>query len=367
MQGKRRRWWSVIKALVGLTIVFYIGRSFVRDLSQAELWEQPLHLGWLVPAGILYLAALSLCALYWRRLLVHLGQRPPISGTLGAYFIGQLGKYVPGKALALLLRALLLRRAGVSAGLAGMTAFYEVLVTMTAGAVVATGLFLALAGFVPGIPDGAAWRHLWNVLREKEMPIVAPHPGAIVLIAAMLLLLLLAPIVPLIFNRLANRLSLPFRHPTTAPSPIRLMYLVEGVLLTAFTWPLLGVALAMALQAVPGAGLPWDVPTLAHLTAVMALSYVAGFAVLIAPGALGVREVFLTLLLTPELLALRDFSPAEARGKVLLAVLLLRLAWTSAEVLASGVLSRLRVEIPTEEPTIATEVSLLVPSEGLNR
>ncbi len=287
MQGKRRRWWSVVKALVGLAIVFFIGRGFARDLSRPELWEQPLHLGWLVPAALLYVVGLSICALYWRRLLVHLGQRPPITATLGAYFIGQLGKYVPGKALALLLRAVLLRRAGVSAGLAGMTAFYEVLVTMTAGAIVAAVLFLMLAGFAPDLPDGAAWRQLWEALRAKDVPAVRPHTGTIVLIAVFLSVLILAPIVPRIFNRLAHRLSLPFRHPSSALPPMRLSYLVEGLVLTALTWPLLGLALAMALQAVPGARLPWDVATLAYLTAAMALSYVAGFAVLIAPGGPG--------------------------------------------------------------------------------
>jgi uncharacterized membrane protein YbhN (UPF0104 family) len=360
MQGKRRRWWSVVKALAGLAIVFFIGRGFVRDLLRPELWEQPLRLGWLVPAALLYVVGLSICALYWRRLLVHLGQRPPITATLGAYFIGQLGKYVPGKALALLLRAVLLRRVGVSAGLAGMTAFYEVLVTMTAGAIVAAVLFLMLAGFAPDMPDGAAWRQLWEALRAKDVPTVRLHTGTIVLIAVFLSVLILAPIVPRIFNRLAHRLSLPFRNPSSALPPIRLSYLVEGLVLTALTWPLLGLALAMAMQAVPGARLPWDMATLAYLTAAMALSYVAGFAVLIAPGALGVREVFLTLLLTPELLVHSDITPADARGKVLLAVLLLRLAWTAAEVVVSGILSQLPVEIWRDEHTITTEGTVRV-------
>ena len=101
MQGKLRRGWPVVKALVSLAILFFIGRSFARDLAKPELWEQPIAFGWLLPAGLLYLAGLSACALYWRRLLQHIGQRPTVAGTLRAYFIGQLGKYVPGKALAL--------------------------------------------------------------------------------------------------------------------------------------------------------------------------------------------------------------------------------------------------------------------------
>jgi uncharacterized membrane protein YbhN (UPF0104 family) len=355
MQGKPRRWWPVAKALVGLVIVFYIGRGFVRDLSRPELWVKPLHVGWLVPAALLYLGGMSLSALYWRRLLIRLGQKPPFVATFRAYFIGHLGKYVPGKALTLVLRAVLLRRSGVSAGLAGMTSFYEVLVTMTAGAVVAAFLFLVLAGFTPGMPETGHWHRLWADFREHKVPTVPPHSGAIVVVAVALNVLLLVPIVPGVFNRLANRLSLPFRNSSVALPPIRLSYLIEGLLLTSMGWPLLGIALGLALEAVPGAGLTWDAPTIAYLTAVMALSYVAAFVILIAPGALGVREVFLTLLLTPGLIARSEMNPIDARGKVLLAVLLLRLAWTTAELVTVGVLSALPVEIVKPKTTISGE------------
>jgi uncharacterized membrane protein YbhN (UPF0104 family) len=134
---------------------------------------------------------------------------------------------------------------------------------------------------------------------------------------------------------------------------------MEGLLLTTMCWPLFGIAFGLALEAVPGIGLAWDGRTIAHLTAVMALSYVAGFVILIAPGALGVREVFLTLLLAPELAARSGLEPAEARARVLLAVLLLRLAWTAAEVAAAGVLSALRVEIRRNDSTITGEGQLL--------
>jgi uncharacterized membrane protein YbhN (UPF0104 family) len=58
----------------------------------------------------------------------------------------------------------------------------------------------------------------------------------------------------------------------------------------------------------------------------MALAYVAGFAILIVPSGLGVREYFLTLLL---------LNPQEdrSRASVLLTVLILRVVWTVAELL----------------------------------
>jgi uncharacterized membrane protein YbhN (UPF0104 family) len=334
MQGKSRRWWPVAKALLSLAILFYLGRSFARDLARPELYDQPFHLGWLVPAGLLYLAGLSASALYWRWLLTALGQRPPLAATLRAYFLGQLGKYVPGKALALLLRAALMRRAGVSAGLAGLTAFYEVLVTMAAGALLALLLFLAAGAARPGLPGRPEITRLWHALRAGDVPDEGLSPP---LLFAFCLALLAAfwPVVPAAFNRLAARLSLPFRDPAAVPPPVRLSWLAGGLLvLAAVVWPLFGLALALALHAVGGAGFPWTAAALAQLTAAMALAYVAGFVVLLSPGALGVREAFLALLLTPALAAAHPALTADdARGKVLLAALLLRLAWTAAELL----------------------------------
>ena len=45
--------------------------------------------------------------MFWYRLLRQLGQRPTALAAVRAYYIGHLGKYLPGKACALLLRATL--------------------------------------------------------------------------------------------------------------------------------------------------------------------------------------------------------------------------------------------------------------------
>jgi hypothetical protein len=115
-----------------------------------------------------------------------------------------------------------------------------------------------------------------------------------------------------------------------------------GLGLGCVGWSLMGLSLACALASVQQAGLPWTLPTLADLAASLAISYVAGFLVLVAPGGLGVRELFLTWLLTPSVAAAGALSPELARGKVVLVVLLLRLAWTLAEVLLAFLLYWIR-------------------------
>jgi uncharacterized membrane protein YbhN (UPF0104 family) len=287
-----------------------------------------------VPAIVCYFCGQSLSALYWRRLLGHLGHRPPLAATFRAYFIGQLGKYVPGKALALVLRADLLRGVGVPAGLAGFASFYEVLVTMSAGAVLALLLFIVTdpAGVLSG--GGEALLALFNPPWPESLNF---DRLTLVLLALVLCGMILGPIYPAVFNRIVHLVTTPFR---TGPAPrIRVAWLAEGLVMIAPCWLLFGVALACALHAVPGAAPPriWSPDTLAYITAVMGLAYVAGFLVPI-PGALGAREYFLRVLLASWLADGLGVERPAALGMVVLAVLLLRLAWTVGEVVLAGAL-----------------------------
>src|SRR4051812_8709559 len=75
MRGKLRLWWPALKAALCLAILFAIGRQLARDLQKPDLWRRPLHPGWLALSGLLYLLGIGTSALYWRRLLGHLGQR----------------------------------------------------------------------------------------------------------------------------------------------------------------------------------------------------------------------------------------------------------------------------------------------------
>jgi hypothetical protein len=352
MKGTLRRWWPALKTALALAILFVIGRRFWLDLHQEpELWRRPLHPGWLALSGLLYLSGLSFSALCWYRLLGHLGVSPPLGRAFRAYYIGHLGKYLPGKAWALFLRAGLVQGGGVRVGLATLTAFYEVLTTMTAGVLVAAVLF-TLVGPDTGVgPSLDTLRHLLR-LHRPEGPAGGAGTqttgppldwGTAVLLSLLLLATLGVLLLPPVFNRLAHRLSLPFRETDAGPLPrIRLAYLAEGLMLTAVGWLLLGASLGAALQGILGGHLAWTGPALVRLVAIMGLSYVAGFVILVAPSGLGVREFFLTLFLAPELAALAGLGTGAAQATAVLAVLVLRLVWTAAELVAAAALSAAR-------------------------
>lgn len=344
MREKLRRWWPVAKALLGLAIVFYVGRRFAHDLSQPQLYEEPLRLDWLVPAALCYLAGLGMGALYWWWLIRQLGHPARLLPLLRAYYVGHLGKYVPGKAVALVMRAAMAPPAGVPAGRAGLTAFYEVLTTMAGGALLALVVFLTADGGVI-FPTMQDWSAAWAALVRLDLPPQAPPSGMLAAIALVLFVALVWPIVPPVFNRLAYRLVKPFRDPALGAFPrFTFTHLAVGLLAAAVGWMLMGLGVLCGAQAVPNAtlaGVPWR-----GVAAALAIAYVAGFLILVAPGGLGVRELFLTWLLTPAVAEGNGLPADEARGKVVLVVLLLRLAWTVAELLLAAILYPMTTRTP---------------------
>jgi hypothetical protein len=337
MDGTRRRWWPVVKLLVGLAILLFVSLRFARDLSQPGLYAEPIGPGWLLASGLTYLAGLGVACVYWGWLLARLDSPGEPVALARAYYLSHLGKYVPGKALSVVMRVASARRAGVPPGPAGMTTFFEVLLTMGAGTLLAVGVYQALTWRAPALGAREAWAQAWLALR-LQTPECGFAPRALRIVSVGLTVGVLWPALPPIFNRLADRLTRPFRLPTRSLPPVTWGQFLVGLALGAVGWLFLGASLACALRAVTDAGPALDGLTFLRLTAILAIAYVAGFLVVFVPAGLGAREFFLTMLLTPEI----ALSEELARGKVELVVVLLRLVWTGAEVLAAVVLLRAR-------------------------
>jgi hypothetical protein len=320
MKNLLKRWgWPFAKGLLAIAIVVAVGRQFLADLRQPELAELELHPGWLVLSGALYLVGLLLSAWFWHHLLHVFGQRPHLLAVLRAYFLGHLGKYVPGKAWALLLRGGSVRGPRVRFGVAIVASFYEVLTTMAAGALLAALAFVIDPPDVPGL----AW-----------------HP---LLTGLFLLIVCGLPLLPGVFNFVVGRMGERFARLESFRLPrLRLGTLLLGLLATTIGWGFVGLSGWAALQAV----LP-EPPGLTLLVWLrccgsIALAYVAGFVVVFMPSGIGVREYFLVPLL----------AFAGPRPLIVAAVLWLRLVWTASEVVLAGLLLTLprEAEDVREEP-----------------
>ena len=88
-----RRAVLVLLLLAGLTLAV---------LSLGDQWGEvragagQLSFGWVALAGVLSVLSLVASLLGWRSMLAGLGTPLPLATAARIYFLGQLGKYVPG-------------------------------------------------------------------------------------------------------------------------------------------------------------------------------------------------------------------------------------------------------------------------------
>lgn len=331
MQTWLRKAWPYLKVALGLAIMVAIGRRFLNDLrGNPDLWKRDFRLGWLALSGFLYIAGLAVCAFFWYRLLCRLEQRPTLLSAFRAYYIGHLGKYLPGKAWAVFLRVTLVSGPNMHRGVATMTTFYEVLMTMASGVLLAAMLFALVT---PETASSLHWETLRDLVQLKTPDDAALDRVTLVLLSLGLFAVVGVPILPWFFNRLVHHVSMPFRDSDTAPLPrIDTRMYLEGLLLTSLSWWLLGLSLVAVLQAIINQPSMWSLANWGRTTASIGLAYVAGFVIILVPSGLGVREFFLTLFLVPDINLLVDAPKAEARALAVMAVILLRVVWTIAEV-----------------------------------
>jgi hypothetical protein len=345
MKPWMRRFLPVLKIVFSLAILAAVGRFFYRDLLRAGtegLWHHSVRPEWLVLSGVLYILGLGCSAWFWIRLLESLGQRPAALPAIRAYYLGHLGKYLPGKAWALVVRAGLAQGAGVKVGVAGVTSLYEVLTTMAAGALLAAVLFAVGAPDTSSPGDWSAWRRIFTGHDPETGPLDRKD---LVALALGMLVLVGLPILPPIFNRLVKRLrslrNLLARQPVSEMVDprrlhIRMIVLLEGLVMTAVGWMLLGASLWAVLQAVLDEPRFMTLAEWGQLSAILSLAYVAGFIVFFMPSGIGVREYFLRVFLLPEL----SRQWAGEKNPVVIAiwtVLLLRLVWTAAELVTTAI------------------------------
>ena len=310
----KRRWWPVVKWTLFVVMLYFVGQRAVALWHDSPPIKLHVNVWWLIPAAVLYLAGWLPSAWFWRALLQRMDQHPGRYETVRAYFVGHLGKYVPGKALVLVIRGALLKDAGVNPVLGGLTAAYETLVSMSSGAAIAVALAPAV------IPDGL-WDRLpaW-MLFLREQPLLVP---VLVLTAA----IASTPFSAWLFTRLGRK-ALP-RTADAGPIPrITARLVLQGFLITSLVWILHALSLGCTLQALSDT--PLDPAQFPAWLVSVSLSTFTGFVVLIAPGGLGVREWVL-------IETLKD-QPAIGGERAIVAAGLLRIVWFTAELAAAGVL-----------------------------
>ena len=125
--------WFIILATVAWFVVKAFGEA-KQSFSEQQFSLGQIQLHWLGLAAGAYIVGLLPCWWFWCRSLRAMGQAPPAIESLQAYYIGHLGKYVPGKAMVVVLRTAFVRGPNVDTKIAATTVFVETLTMMAVGA-----------------------------------------------------------------------------------------------------------------------------------------------------------------------------------------------------------------------------------------
>jgi glycosyltransferase 2 family protein len=313
---------SALKLVVAVLVVSAVTRHVVLAWNDLSARTEPLRfeLGWLAGAGLLYVLGLAAYGRFFERILHSSATPVKLGPALCAYVVSHLGKYVPGKAMVVVIRAGMVVPFGARASSAAIATFYETLVMMAAGGLLAAAGFAAANG-----PD----------LTLLRLPVWGQVALPLYRVAALLGLVLgvgfLTVVAPPVFARLVELVNLPFPKVGNGSAPkysIRL--LGTGMLWSSAGWAFLGASQLAVVRAFDRAGATNLVAygLVPLVVSSVALATVAGFVVAVLPGGLGVREGVLMSVL----------APAIGSDHAVVASLLLRLVWVASEVVAAAVL-----------------------------
>ncbi len=296
------RWKMVLQTAITLLVIVFVIIAFWKPLQQLMQHELDVNEGYLICAGFAYVSGMLFSSLFWWLSLRSLDQRPDLIKLLWAYFLGHLAKYVPGKALVVLLRTVLVRGPHCRIEVAATTVVYETVVFIAVGALLAA-LVVLLGG-----PLGEHLNY---------------YHVAMLLVGAVPLM------IPPLFNAIMHRLTAPLRKLPDgkhAPFPrLGMKILTLGVMLQTSCSIMLGVSLSFVILAVRSDIQVW--PMLFELVAKLAAATVLGF-VIPTPAGLGTREWAIMVLL-------KDQIGLEYAALV---ALLIRLTWLVTECFVVAIL-----------------------------
>jgi uncharacterized membrane protein YbhN (UPF0104 family) len=237
-----------------------------RTLEKSVPRLRNLHWDRIGLSALLYAIGLLPPAMLLRSALHSLGQSPSVPTAIAAQLLGHAGKYVPGKAMVIVLRAGALAFDGVRGLPATIAVFLETFLMMAVGA--SLGAIVVL--WLP-VPSWFGYLSL-------------AVAGAACL-----------PTTPPVLRQVAKRITKTDDLKTRSRIDWRLF--AAGWGWSLLSWLFVGASFAILITAIPSPNpLPPTPELYAIATAAICLAVVAGFASLI-PGGAGVRELVLTTIL----------------------------------------------------------------------
>ena len=254
-----------LKILIALVVFGGVGWKLYQSWDQIRQfhWEPNYFL--LTLSGICYALAYIPAAIYWRYAMQTLGQQPGMYESFRAYYIGHLGKYVPGKAMVLIIRSGLLNHDKTKISAAAASVFVETMTMMAVGAFVAAMIVV-----------------FWT--RQIE------HGHWLTFLTLGIMCGTVLPILPPVFHFVAKKCRIELEG-------LKFRTLAVGWILNIPVWIMLGISLWLTML---GFGMKSEsvMIELPYCTLAVSMAVVLGFAAMI-PGGFGVREWAMAAILVP--------------------------------------------------------------------
>ena len=283
MDGLRSGSRRLVAQVLGLVVAL----AFLAAALGSQWGAVRQQLGEMEPVPVILalmavLLGLLVSMLAWRRVLLALGQPLPVAPAAHTFFVGQLGKYLPGGVWAVLGQAEAASRLGARRAPTAIAAVTVMVVNVVTGAAVGS---LLLVGTGRGAP----------------VVVVACAAGVVLLH-------------PRVLGPLARWAHRRLRH-TDAEVALDGRAVAVTVAWTLLMWLAYGIqVLALA---VPFGLTGWEALPIA--TGAFAVAWTAGFVAVIAPAGAGVREAALVAVLAPSI------GPASAGAVAVVSRLLMTL------------------------------------------
>nr|WP_238437164.1 MULTISPECIES: lysylphosphatidylglycerol synthase domain-containing protein [unclassified Frankia] len=260
--------WVVRGALLLAGVLLIV--ALVRGWHDVSTSIRRLSVAGVMGSAVATVVAVGLTVLSWRAVLAGLGARLPVRAATRIFFVGQVGKYIPGSVWPVLAQMELSRDYGVSRPRSGAASLIVLALAVPCGG-------LAAAVTLPFVSRDALTHYWWTFVAVPVFAVV------------------LAP--PVLSRLLAVAFRLLRRPPLPDPLTTRAVLAGAGWLLVSFGC--YGVATFMlARDLAPAVGGP---RLLALSVGGYALAWTAGFLVLVLPAGAGVRDGVLLLALAPAL------------------------------------------------------------------
>lgn len=263
----RSRIANLLGIAIGVGGVAFVAQRIVRDREEISAALSAATPGWLVVGGLFGSAAMTLIGINWLGIIGHVGATVRWRRGLSWFFVGQLGKYVPGGIWPIVGQAELAHRGATPRAVA---------YTSTAMSMIATFVGAAVVGAVAGMiaPTSSRW-----------LPaLLAAGVIAVAVLAA-------APPARRLGERMARRVTgraVPLPEPRWSASVV------------ARHVPVWVTFAGMNLFAIVALGVDVDTRLIIQVVFVTCVSWMAGFVIVGVPGGIGVREaIFISLMTAP--------------------------------------------------------------------